>query len=170
MRTLENASRTLNLFALCAIAVVFEIVLSVSTVHAQSAVPNSGFYDHQIIEYESTAEVTSSVHAAQLLAKGNIVFHIVDSTGAVPAVQLARLQATLPSDATSGNVLNFIPTEVGYSGGAWNLQIFRWNPGETPVELSKDDDIFAMVSAGKGTITPTPILVRCPVINFANLR
>lgn len=170
MRILENASRPLSLLALCAIVAAFQIALPVSPAHAQSAAPNSGFYDHQVIEYEATAEVTDSVHAAQLIAKGNIVFHIVDSTGAIPAVQLARLTATLPSDATKGNVLNFIPTEVGYSGGAWNLQIFRWNPGETPVELSKDDDIFAMVLAGKGTLTPTPILVRCPVINFANLR
>jgi hypothetical protein len=35
---------------------------------AASASRNSGFYDHQFIEYESTAEVTSSPHAAQLLS------------------------------------------------------------------------------------------------------
>jgi len=76
----------------------------------------------------------------------------------------------LPSDPTSCNVLNFIPTEVGYSGGAWNLQIFHWKAGVTPVELSKDDDIIAAVTAGKGTLEVTPILVRCPLINFAALR
>ncbi len=90
---------------------------------------NSGFYDHQVIEYQATAEVTSSAHAAQLISKGNIVFHIVGVDGKVPAVQTARLLATLPNDPTGGNVLNFIPTEIGYSGGAWNLQIFHWNPG-----------------------------------------
>src|SRR5229473_59717 len=109
---------------------------------------NSGFYDHQVIEYQATAEVTSSPQAAQL----------------------ARLKAALPNDPTGGNVLNFIPTEVGYSGGAWNLQIFHWNPGTTPVELSKDDDILAAVAAGKGTLEVTATLVRCPVINFAALR
>jgi len=85
-------------------------------------------------------------------------------------VQLARLHAALPNDPTAGNVLNFIPTEVGYSGGAWNLQIFHWNPGVTPVELSKDDDIFAAVAAGQGTLEVTSTLVRCPVIDFAALR
>ena len=59
---------------------------------------------------------------------------------------------------------------VGYAGGAWNLQIFHWNPGVTPTELSMDDDILAARDAGKGWIEVTPILVRCPVINFANLR
>jgi hypothetical protein len=131
---------------------------------------NSGFYDHQVIEYQATAEVTSSPQAAQLISKGNIVFHIVDANGNVPAVQLARLHAALPNDATGGNVLNFIPTEVGYSGGAWNLQIFHWNRGVTPVELSKDDDILAAVAAGQGTLEVTSTLVRCPVIDFAALR
>ena len=131
---------------------------------------NSGFYDHQIIEYQATAEVTSSPQAAQLISKGNIVFHVVGADGTTPAVQCARLLAALPNEATGCNVLNFIPTEVGYTGGAWNLQIFHWNPGITPFELSKDDDIQAAVTAGLGRLEVTPILVRCPVINFANQR
>ena len=137
---------------------------------APASVRNSGFYDHQFIEYEGTAEVTSSPQAAQLISKGNVVFHMVGADGITPGVQCARLLAALPNDATSCNVLNFIPTEVGYAGGAWNLQIFHWNPGVTPVELSKDDDILAAVTAGLGTLEVTSTLVRCPLINFANLR
>ena len=137
---------------------------------AASATRNSGFYDRQLIEYEGTAEVTSSPQAAQLIAKGNIVYHIVDVNGNTPPVQCARLLAALPEDATSCNVLNFIPTEQGYQGGAWNLEIFHWKSGVTPVELSKDDDITAAAAAGLGTIEMTPVLVRCPVVNFAALR
>jgi len=135
-----------------------------------ASVRNSGFYDHQIIEYEATTEVTSSPQAAQLISKGNVVFHMVGTDGTTPAVQCARLLAALPNDATSCNVLNFIPTEVGYAGGAWNLQIFHWRPGVNPIELSKDDDILAAVAAGLGTLEVTPTLVRCPLVNFANLR
>ena len=76
----------------------------------------------------------------------------------------------LPAEATACNVLNFIPTEVGYTGGAWNLQIFHWNAVETPYELSSDTDIAAALAAGKGTLEITNILVRCPVVNFAALR
>src|SRR6266480_4023226 len=137
---------------------------------ANAVTANSGFYDHQIIQYQATPEVTSSPHAAQLISQGNVVYHIVGPNGTTPAVQCARLLAALPNDASSCNVLNFIPTEVGYAGGAWNLQIFHWNPGINPVELSKDDDILAAVAAGKGTLEVTATLVRCPVINFATLR
>jgi hypothetical protein len=137
---------------------------------AATSAPNFGYYDNQPIEYEATVEVTSSPQQAQVLAHGNIVFHIVDASGTVPAVQLARAQAAFPHDAGAGNVLNFIPTEVGYAGGGWNLQIFRWNPGVTPAELSSDTDILAAVAAGKGTLEITSTLVRCPVINFSALR
>src|SRR2546428_2992826 len=71
---------------------------------APASVRNSGFYDHQFIEYEGTAEVTSSPQAAQLISQGNVVFHIVGPDGNTPAVQCARLLATLPNDATSCNV------------------------------------------------------------------
>ena len=137
---------------------------------AATSAPNFGYYDNQPIEYEATAEVTSSPQQAQVLAHGNIVFHIVDASGTVPAVQLARAQAAFPHDAGAGNVLNFLPTEVGYAGGGWNLQNFRWNPGVTPAELSTDTDILAAVAAGKGTLEITSTLVRCPVINFSALR
>ena len=137
---------------------------------AATSAANFGYYDNQTIEYEATAEVTSSPQQAQVLAHGNIVFHIVDAAGNVPAVQLARAQAAFPNDAGAGNVLNFIPTEVGYAGGAWNLQIFHWNAGVTPTELSSDTDILAAVAAGKGTLEITSTLVRCPVINFSALR
>jgi len=137
---------------------------------AANGVRNSGFYDHQIIEYEATFATTASPRAALQISKGEIVYHVVGADGVTPAVQCARLLAALPNDATSCNTLNFIPTEVGYTGGAWNLQIFHWKAGVTPFELSKDDDIVAAAAEGLGTIEVTPILVRCPLVNFAALR
>ena len=160
----------MKLARFAAIPATIVSLLALAQPASATVTANSGFYDHQVIEYQATAQVTSSPHAAQLISKGNIVFHIVDANGNVPAVQCARLLAALPNDATSCNVLNFIPTEVGYSSGAWNLQIFHWNPGVTPAELSKDDDIVAAVAAGKGTLEVTSTLVRCPVIDFAALR
>jgi hypothetical protein len=152
------------------LAIAAMLVLTLPGARGAIAIMNSGFYDHQIIEYEATAEVTSSPQAAQLISHGNIVFHIVDANGLTPSVQCTRLKSALPNDATSCNVLNFIPTEVGYTGGAWNLQIFHWKQGITPTELSKDDDITAAVAAGLGSLEITPTLVRCPVVNFATLR
>jgi len=156
------------LAATCALSLL--AAQSPALTFAASSVRNAGFYDNQLIEYEGTPETTSSPQAAQQLAHGNIVFHIVDANGNVPAVQCARLLAALPQDATSCNTLNSIPTDSGYAGGAWNLQIFHWNAGFTPVELSSDTDIAAAVAAGKGWLEVTATLVRCPVVNFANLR
>src|SRR3989442_13633822 len=141
-----------------------------TTVAVGTVALDSGFYDHKIIQYEATAEVTSSPQAAQLIAAGNIVFPIVGSDGVTPTVQCARLLAALPNEPTSCNVLNFIPTEVGYTGGGWNLQVFHWKRGVTPTELSKDDDINAAVASGLGTLEITSTLVRCPVVDFASVR
>jgi len=136
---------------------------------------NSGFYDHQVIEYQQAAVATAQdPEAAKLISKGLIVYHMVGagmpSNAPSPAVQCARLVATFPNDGTSCNVLNSIPTDSNYTGGSWNLQIFHWNPGKTVRELSKDDDITAAAAAGDGWIEVTNLLVRCPVADFAALR
>ncbi len=160
---------TIGLLAVC-VALSALVIQSPVLTFASTSVRTAGFYDNQLIEYEGTPQITSSPQAAQQLAHGNIVYHVVGADGHVPAVQCARLLAALPQDATDCNTLNFIPTDLGYAGGAWNLQIFHWNPGFTPVELSRDSDITDAVAAGKGTLEITAILVRCPVVNFANLR
>ena len=146
-------------------------LLAVTTTSAFAGTRNSGYYDHKVIEYEATTVTAASVQAALLIAHGNIVFHIVDPrTGTPPAAQCAANKAALPNDATDCNVLNFIPTEPGYTGGAWNLQVFTWAAGVTPTALTKDDDIFAAAADGRGTLVATNVLVRCPVINFSALR
>ena len=164
---MSRAPRKLLLLAALALGGLF---VTAAPSLAATPAPNFGYYDNKTIEYTTTAEVTSSPQQAQALAASNIVFHIVDAAGNVPAVQLARAQAAFPNDAGAGNVLNFIPTEVGYTGGAWNLQIFHWKTGVTPTELSSDTDILAAVAAGKGTLEITSTLVRCPVVNFSALR
>src|SRR5260370_34512839 len=47
---------------------------------AATPAPNFGYYDNQTIEYQATADVTSSPQQAQALAAGNIVFHIVHAS------------------------------------------------------------------------------------------
>jgi hypothetical protein len=134
-----------------------------------SGMRTSGYYDHQVIEYVSSTFSAASVQAANLIAHGNVVYHIENPNGSTPAVQCVQNTALFPSDATDCNVLNFIPGEVGYAGGAWNLQIFHWSAPAT-VALTKDDDILAAVAAKQGTLEVTNILVRCPLVNFSNLR
>ena len=162
MRKLVSLTAALGL--MLTLAVGTTVAATPASIHA------SGLYDGQIVRYQATAQVTSSPQAARQISKGNVVYHIVDSTGATPAIQTARLLAALPNVHTDGNVLNFIPTEVGYTGGAWNLQIFHWNAAATPVELSSDTAIDAAVASGDGYLEVTNVLVRCPVIDFAANR
>ena len=109
-------------------------------------------------------------HRGVMLMRHHDELHLVDQTGKPPTVQCAQNKAAFPGDATDCNVLNFIPTEIGYAGGAWNLQVFTWKAGVTPTALTKDDDIIAAATAGLGTLVATNILVRCPLVNFAALR
>lgn len=149
-------------------------LLAVSATYALAGTRNSGYYDHQVIEYVSSTSSVGTVQEALLIAKGNVVYHIVDPNSPrddkAPLVQCAANTAAFPNDASNCNVLNFIPGEKGYAGGAWNLQIFTWNPGRTITPLTKDDDIVAASMDGRGTLVATNVLVRCPVVNFANLR
>src|SRR2546428_7411168 len=92
---------TMRLFRIATIpATIVTLLTLAQPVSANTVTANSGFYDHQIIEYQATAEVTSSPRAAQLISKGNIVFHIVGADGNVPAVQTLRLLAALPTYPT----------------------------------------------------------------------
>ena len=98
-------------------ATVLSFLVLAQPVSANAVAANSGFYDNQVIEYQATAEVTSSPHAAHLISKGNIVFHIVDANGNVPTVQCARLLAALPNLLKLGTLFSssgaFAPGGMG---------------------------------------------------------
>ncbi len=129
----------------------------------------TGWYDHQQIWYDRAAFILNSHAAVNLIKQGSVVFHVVNPDGSVPVFQTTFPIPPTGGVATDGNVLSAIPTEVGYTGGAWNLQIFHWNAPATKA-LTKDDDIRAAADAGEGWIEVTDIVVRCPLVDFSNLR
>jgi hypothetical protein len=130
----------------------------------------TGWYDHQQIWYDSATVTSDSVAAANLAAQGQVVYHIENPDGTTPTLQTSTLPVPASGGITaSGNVLSAIPTEVGYNGGAWNLKIFVWNTTATRA-LTKDDDILAAVADGEGQLITTQTVVRCPLVNFTNLR
>ncbi len=129
----------------------------------------TGWYDHQQIWYDGATVIVNAQAAAQLIKQGSVVFHIVNPDGSVPVFQTTFPIPPTGGVATDGNVLSAIPTEVGYTGGAWNLQIFHWNAPATRA-LTKDDDIHDAVTAGEGFLDGTEIVVRCPLVDFSNLR
>lgn len=130
----------------------------------------TGWYDHKQIWYHNSGVVQDATASANLAAQGQVVYHIENPDTSTSPLQISTLPVPATGGITaSGNVLSAIPTEVGYNGGAWNLKIFVWNSPATRA-LTKDDDILAAAAAGEGTLITTTIVVRCPLINFTNLR
>lgn len=130
----------------------------------------TGWYDHKQIWYDSATVVSAPTAAANLIAQGQVVYHVENPDGSTAPLQTSTLPVPATGGITaSGNVLSAIPTEVGYNGGAWNLQIFVWNSPATRA-LTKDDDILAAVAGGEGRLIVTQTVVRCPLVNFSNLR
>ena len=55
------------------------------------------------------------------------------------------------------------PGETDYSP-PWQEVTVQWNGGATPVLLVKDDQIKELASKGELTVTPTPIVLDCPIV------
>jgi hypothetical protein len=146
---------------------------------------NSGYYDDKMIAYTQATVTVGSPAEAQRQANGNVVFHIVGNsttptqpgTGGpgipdAPQVQCAPLGGHLPpAMASNCNVLNAIPTDIGYHGGMWHLEVFTWNEGANVRALMKDDEVLDAVANGEGTLNvDLPVLIQCPVNDFSLLR
>jgi len=56
------------------------------------------------------------------------------------------------------------PGETDYSP-LWDEVSVKWKPGVAPVLLVKDDQIKALVASGKLTMTPTPVILNCPIVS-----
>src|SRR5437879_13050608 len=95
------------------IAVLALLVLTIPGARGDTtlAVTNSGWYDHQIIQYKATAEVTSSPQATNQIAKGKIIYHIGDTNVNTHATQCVPLLAAVPQHAPCCNRLNRSPTD-----------------------------------------------------------
>src|SRR5438874_1149991 len=59
------------------------------------------------------------------------------------------------------------PGEDDYSP-LWQEVTVKWKAGVTPVLLTKDDQVKEMASKGKLTITPTPIVLNCPIVKVSS--
>jgi hypothetical protein len=65
------------------------------------------------------------------------------------------------------SVVDSIPGDPGYTP-LWKVSIVEWkmNSGVTPTILGSDDAIAAAQSKGQITITPTNVVVNCPILQW----
>ena len=63
------------------------------------------------------------------------------------------------------NVLNSIPGDPHYTP-LWKVNIVEWKTTSTPTILGSDDKIANAVSKGQITVTPTNVVINCPVVQW----
>ena len=63
------------------------------------------------------------------------------------------------------NVLNSIPGDPHYTP-LWKVNIVEWKTTSTPTILGSDDIIANAVKKGQITVTPTNVVINCPVVQW----
>jgi hypothetical protein len=128
----------------------------------------SGWFDGRAVYYVTTD--VSDPRAAQEMG-ANYVPRLAD---AIPSQPLHPGQRSAVEHIYSfgnfrqGGVLPSIPRPAGtgnhnYSP-LWLVQKVNWLPGHTPRVLKSEEAILAAADNGEVTVTPTGIVVNCPVI------
>jgi hypothetical protein len=119
--------------------------------------PTYGYYDGHVDTMLST-DVNSKAQAS---------LHHINFTKALPKQPASAFPALyLVHGAAAPNqpvVFGSEPDESDYSP-LWQEVTVRWKPGVTPVTLVKDDQIKELASKGHLTMTPTPVVLNCPIV------
>ena len=63
------------------------------------------------------------------------------------------------------SVVDSIPGDPGYTP-LWKVSIVEWKTGITPTILGSDDAIAGAQTKGQITITPTNVVVNCPILQW----
>jgi len=63
------------------------------------------------------------------------------------------------------SVVDSIPGDPGYTP-LWKVNIAEWKTGVTPTLLGSDDAIAAAQTKGQITVTPTNVVVNCPILQW----
>ena len=120
-----------------------------------------GFYDGHVDTMLST-DVSNKAQATAL--------HINYSAAMLTqAANKYRSLYRVSGRAAAGQpqVFGSEPGKPDYSP-LWQEVTVKWKSGVTPVLLTKDDQVKEMASKGKLTITPTPIVLNCPIVNVSS--
>jgi hypothetical protein len=119
-----------------------------------------GYYDGHVDTMLST-DVSNKVQAATVHVNYSAAM-VSQAASKYPA--LYRVPG--PAAANQPQVFGSEPGKPDYSP-LWQEVTVTWNPGVTPVLLSKDDQIKELATQGKLTISPTPIILNCPIVKVS---
>jgi len=146
-------------------------VLKLSNANLPIVIPLvKGLYDGKNVFYITT-EASDSTIADALSKFTNFPVTFAPALAKAPASSLANIYA-FKNGVKGGGVLGFqpnvvdsIPGEAKYSP-LWKINLVEWKDASNATVLGSDDEIMNAFNSGKITITPTTIVVNCPIVQW----
>jgi hypothetical protein len=86
-----------------------------------------------------------------------------------PGNKLAPLWTVTNPASGQHNIVDVVPGQSGYSP-LWQINMVTFKSGITPYLLKSKADVDAAVAKGDVTVTPTSMVVNCPVLGFGQKR
>ena len=117
-----------------------------------------GYYDGHKDTFLNT-DVSDKTQAAEMHINYSAVLKAVpmSATSEIYLVQGNAAAGQIP-------VFGSEPGEASYTP-LWHEMMVTWKAGVTPVLLVKDDQIKALAGKGQLTMTPTHIILNCPIVH-----
>src|SRR2546421_2676858 len=116
-----------------------------------------GFYDGHIDTMLST-DVSNKAQATALHLNSSAAM-LTQAANKSPSLYRVSGRAA----AGQPQVFGSEPGKPDYSP-LWQEVTVKWKSGVTPVLLTKDDQVKEMAGKGKLTLSPTPIVLNCPIV------
>ena len=82
-----------------------------------------------------------------------------------PGNKLAPIWAVTDGPSGQHNIVDTVPGQSDYSP-LWQVNMVTWREGVTPRLLTSTADVKQALQAGDVTVTPTTMVVNCPVLGF----
>jgi hypothetical protein len=147
-------------------------VLKLSNANLPLVIPLvKGLYDGKDVYYITT-EASDSTIASALSTFTNFPVTFAPALAKAPASSQANIYA-FKNGVKGGGVLGFqpnvvdsIPGDPAYSP-LWKINLVEWKDATTATVLGSEDDIMNAFNLGKITITPTTIVVNCPIVQWS---
>jgi len=147
-------------------------VLKLSNANLPLVIPLvKGLYDGKDVFYITT-EASDSTIANGLSTFTNFPVTFAPALGKAPTSSLANIYA-FKNGVKGGGVLGFQPNVVDSIPGQpnysplWKVNLVEWKDASNATILGSESDIMNAFDAGKITITPTKVVVNCPIVQWS---
>jgi hypothetical protein len=147
-------------------------VLRLSNANLPLVIPLvKGLFEGKDVFYITT-EASDSKIATGLTTFTNFPVTYAPALGKAPTTSLANIYAFkngVKGGGVSGfqpNVVDSIPGQQNYSP-LWKVNLVQWNDVSIATVLGSEKEITDAFNSGKVTITPTTIVVNCPIVQWS---